>query len=120
VRKIRSSTGFNITLNETIAGGLPRPDGRIGCMVVIRPGANMVPDELLNHHYLRSFIDAGAVTLHDVDEPPPQPRNVSKFFPPADRADLPNPFAKAAQHVIEPAPTDISADPATEHERQTQ
>ena len=38
-------------------------------MIAIRPGVNLVPDELLQHHYLRSFIDAGGVTLSDVDEP---------------------------------------------------
>jgi len=116
MRKIRSATFFNIVLGTLIEGGLPRPDGRPGCMIAIRPGANMVPDELLEHHYLKSYIDAGSVTLHDVDEPPP--RTVSKFLPPADRAELPNPFGDAAQHVIEPTPTDTGADPATEHERQ--
>jgi hypothetical protein len=117
VRKIRSTTGFNIILNETIAGGLPRPDGRPGCLITIRPGANVVPDELLDHYYLKSFIDAGSVTLHDVDELE-QPRAISKYlrddFYPADRTDLPNPFGAAAQHVIEPTPTGIGADPATE------
>jgi hypothetical protein len=112
VRKIHSSTGFNIILNEIVDGGAPRPDGRPGCMITIRPGVNVVPDELLEHPYLLSYIDAGSVTLHDVDEPPP--RTVSKFPPPTDRADLPNPFADAAQHVIEPTPKDIGADLATE------
>jgi hypothetical protein len=94
VRKIRSSTGFNIILNEAVAGGLPRADGRPGCMIVIRPGVNIVPTELFEHSYLRTFIDAGAVTLSDVDEPR---RSISKFL--RDQS---------------PAPTLIGADPATE------
>jgi hypothetical protein len=108
MRKIRSSTAFNVILNETVAGGAPRPDGRPGCMIAIRSGANMVPDELLEHHYLQAYIDAGLVTLRDVDEPPP--RTISKYlrddFHPADRADLPNPFG-AAQQITEPTPTDV-------------
>jgi hypothetical protein len=79
VRKIRSATGFNIILNERVQGGQPRPDGRTGCMIVIRPGVNIVPDELLEHDYLRSFIDAGAVTVPDVDDPEP-PRAISKYL----------------------------------------
>src|SRR5260370_35980830 len=63
VRKIRSTTAFNVILNEAVAGGLPRPDGMRGCMVTIRPGINLVPDELLDHPYLRSYIAAGAVTV---------------------------------------------------------
>jgi hypothetical protein len=109
VRKILSATAFNVVLNEVIAGGLPRADGRPGCMIAIRPGANMVPDELLEHSYLRSHLDAGSVTLPDVDEPPP--RTVSKYlrddFHPADRADLPNPFGDATQQITEPTPTDV-------------
>jgi hypothetical protein len=102
MRKVRSTTGFNIVLNETIAGGLPRQDGRLGCMIVIRPGANMIPDELLEHHYLQSFIDAGSVTLHDVDELE-QPRAVSKYL----------------RNQSDPPSTEsIGADPETEQERQ--
>lgn len=80
MRKIRSTTGFNVILNEVVAGGLPRPDGQKGCMIAIRPGANLVPHELLEHFYLRSYIDAGLVTLPDVDEPPAPPRAISKFL----------------------------------------
>jgi hypothetical protein len=93
MRKIRSATTFSIILNEVIAGGLPRPDGRPGCMIAVRPGLNLVPDELLDHPYLRVHIDGGTVTLADVDEPEPPPRPFSKFSLPADRAGLPNPFA---------------------------
>jgi hypothetical protein len=94
VRKIRSTTGFNIILNKAVAGGGPRPDGRPGCMIAIRRGANMVPEELLEHHYLRSFVDAGAVTLSAVDEPR---SSISKFI-----------------REQSPAPTLISADPKPE------
>jgi hypothetical protein len=110
VRKILSATAFNVVLNETIAGGLPRADGRPGCMIAIRPGANMVPDELLEQPYLRSHLDAGSVTLPDVDEPE-RPRTVSKYlrddFHPADSAGLPNPFGDAAQQITGPTPTDV-------------
>ena len=63
MRRILSAVGFNVILNEALAGGRPRPDGRPGCMIAILPGANVVPDELLEHRYLRSFIDAGLVTM---------------------------------------------------------
>jgi hypothetical protein len=96
MRRILSATGFNVILNEALAGGLPRADGRPGCMIAIRPGANVVPDELLEHHYLRTFIDTGAVILSDVDELQP-PRTVSKFL-----------------RNQSPAPTLIGADPSTE------
>jgi hypothetical protein len=87
MRKIRATTGFNVILNEMIAGGLPRPDGMPGCMIAIRPGVNVVPDELLEHFYLKSHIDSGSVTLCDVDEPP---RAISKFL----REHLHNPFTE--------------------------
>ena len=96
MRKILAATGFNVILNEALPGGLSRADGRPGCMIAIRPGANMVPDELLEHHYLRSFIDAGAVTLSEIDEPPPA-RSISKFL-----------------REQSPAPNLIGTDPATE------
>ena len=57
-------------------------------MIVVRPGANRVPDTLLEHFYLRSYIDAGMVTLPDVDEPP---RAISKFL--RDKP-LPKPFTE--------------------------
>lgn len=94
---IFSHTAFSIFLNEAIAGGAPRPDGRKGCVIRIRPGFNSIADEVLLHHYLRAYLDAGLVTVHDAEEPAPPPRTVSKYLPPADRAEMPNPFADAAQ-----------------------
>jgi hypothetical protein len=79
VRKIRSTTGFNVILNKALEGGLPRADGRPGCMIVIRLGVNMVPTELVEHSYLRAYIDAGLVAVPDVDEPE-RPRVVSKYL----------------------------------------
>jgi len=98
MRRILSASSFNVILNEALAGGLPRPDGRPGCMIAIRPGANLIPDELLEHRYLRSFVDTGAVTITEVDEPPPPPRSVSKFI--------------RKQSSVQP--NLIGADPATE------
>jgi hypothetical protein len=122
MRKIRSATFFNIVLGTLIEGGLPRPDGRPGCVIAIRPGINLVPDELIEHPYLRSHIDAGLVTLPDVDEPE-RPRTISKYlrddFHAADNAGLPNPFG-AAQQITEPTPTDLTgAVPKPEQERQS-
>jgi hypothetical protein len=110
---IFSHTAFSIVLNEAIAGGAPRPDGRPGCVVHIKPGFNSIADAVFQHHYLKSYIADGLVTLPDVDEPEP-PRTVSKYLRDdfADSADLPNPFAGAEQKFTEPAPTD-GADPAT-------
>jgi hypothetical protein len=88
MRKISSATAFNIILNEAIAGGLPRPDGRPGCMIAVRPGINMIPDDL-EHWYLQSHIDAGSVTSPDVDGPP---RAVSKYL---------------REQPIEPPPTEL-------------
>jgi hypothetical protein len=100
MRKILSATAFNMILNEVIHGGAPRPDGRPGCMIAIRPGANMVPDELIEHHYLKSYIDADLVTLPDANEPEPPPRTISKFN---------------RTQSIEPPPLEpIGADPAIE------
>jgi hypothetical protein len=79
VRKILSATGFNVILNEAGDGGQPRADGRPGCMIAIRPGANLVPDELLEHHYLRAYIDAGLVTVPVFDAPEPS-RAISKYL----------------------------------------
>jgi hypothetical protein len=99
---INSAVSFNVLFGTVSDNGIdpivvpgsgPRPDGRPGCMITVRPGINLVPDELLEHHYLQTFIDAGAVTLSDVDEPRP---SISKF-------------------LLEqsPAPKSIGADPAT-------
>jgi hypothetical protein len=69
MRKINSLTGFNITLNEAIAGALPRPDGRPGCMIAIRPGANMVPESVLEHPFFEKFVATGQVTVSAADHP---------------------------------------------------
>jgi hypothetical protein len=63
MRKINSASGFNIILNEAIAGGLPRLDGRPGCMIAVRPGVNMVPDQILEDPFFKKFVTAGQVTV---------------------------------------------------------